>query len=104
MAPPFREEPALCDFSPHDSLRPGNRAPSSCGHGKSLHQARRVDKKKFRSPCRSPGGDRPDYKTEENMMRVRGSLPGGDQQQRDGSQLFNAEQIWVYYHHSNMKW
>jgi hypothetical protein len=51
----------------------GNRAQSCArGYGKCLHQARRVDEKKFRSPCRLPGCDRPDYKTEENMMRVRG--------------------------------
>jgi hypothetical protein len=32
------------------------------------------------------------------------SLPGVDQQQRDSSQLSDAELIWVYYDHSKMKW
>jgi len=36
--------------------------PWECGHGKSCHQSRRIDEKKFQSPCRFPGCDCRNYK------------------------------------------
>jgi len=36
--------------------------PCECSHGKSFHQSRRVDEKKFHSPCRFLGCDCRDYK------------------------------------------
>jgi hypothetical protein len=36
--------------------------PCRCGHGKAIHEARRIDEKMFHSPCNHPGCRCRDYK------------------------------------------
>ena len=53
--------------------------PCECGHGKSIHPARRVligDTPGFRSPCNHPGCKCPDYRLKKQPAPPRRKIAG----------------------------